>query len=156
MPTATQTIWLTEEEQATWRSFNVVGRLIEESLDRQLTRDADMGHAHYAVLVALSEAEGARARMGDLAQFLQFSPSRLSHAVRRMERDGWITREACPTDGRGQEAVLTSTGRAAIERAAQGHVAEVRRLVFDALTDDQQRQLREISHALLASMRYDH
>lgn len=136
-----------------WRAFSMAGRLIEGSLDRQLTRDADMGHAHYAILVTLSESTSGRARMGDLADFLQFSPSRLSHAVRRMERDGWITREACPTDGRGQEAVLTSKGRAAIERAAPGHVSEVRHLTFNVLTGDQQRCLRDISEALLAGIR---
>ncbi len=143
--------WLTSDELATWRAFNTVSRLIEGSLDRQLTRDAGMSHAHYATLVALSESAGGRARMGDLAEFLQFSPSRTSHAVRRMERDGWVRREACPTDGRGQEAVLTAAGRAALEAAAPGHVAEVRRLVFERLDEGQLRQLRAVSEALLAT-----
>lgn len=142
-------MWLNDDEQATWRAFETASRLIEASLDRQLTKDSDMGHAHYAILVALSEAASGRARMGDLAEFLQFSPSRMSHAVRRMERDGWIVRESCTTDGRGQEAVLTTAGRQAIAAAAAGHVAEVRRLVFSNLTDGQQQQLREISGVLL-------
>lgn len=143
--------WLTVEEMATWRAFNTVIRVIEGSLDRQLTRDSGMSHAHYATLVALAEAEGGRARMGDLAEFLQFSPSRTSHAVRRMERDGWVRREACPTDGRGQEAVLTPDGRAALEAAAPGHVSEVRRLVFERLDDQQLAQLRMLSEALFVA-----
>lgn len=144
--------WLTDEEQATWRAFNMASRLIDAELDRQLNSDAAMGHAHYGILVTLSESDDGRLRMGDLAGQLQFSPSRLSHAIRRMESDGWVVRETCPTDRRGQEAVITPSGRVALESAAPGHVAEVRRLVFQQLSSDQQSQLRTISETLLAEM----
>jgi DNA-binding MarR family transcriptional regulator len=148
----TQPPWLTAEEQATWRAFNTVSRLIEGALDRQLTDDSGMSHAHYAALVALSESEGGIARMGDLADFLQYSPSRMSHTIRRMERDGWVERRRCPTDGRGQEAVLTEKGRAALERAAPGHVREVRRLLIDQLSAQEREMLRSISESLLDRM----
>ena len=141
--------WLTAEEQATWRAFNTVSRLIEGALDRQLIRDSGMSHAHYATLVALSESEDGVARMGDLAELLQFSPSRMSHTIRRMEADGWVERRRCLTDGRGQEAVLTDGGRAALEQAAPGHVSEVRSLVIDQLSAEEQSTLRTISQLLL-------
>ncbi len=148
----TEAPWLTAEEQATWRAFHTVSRLIEGALDRQLTADSGMSHAHYATLVALSESEDGVARMGDLAEFLQYSPSRMSHTVRRMERDGWVERRQCPTDGRGQEAVLTDDGRAALERAAPGHVREVRRLLIDRLSAQERETLRSISQSLLDAM----
>lgn len=144
--------WLTAEEQATWRAFNTVSRLIEGALDRQLVRDSGMTHAHYATLVALSESEDGVARMGDLAEFLQYSPSRMSHTIGRMERDGWVERRRCPTDGRGQEAVLTEQGRRALEQAAPGHVREVRRRLIDQLSVDEQQTLRVISESLLERM----
>ena len=146
---ADSTRWLTGEEQRTWRAFWTAGRLVDSTLDRQLNRSADMGHAHYAILVALSEAEDGTVRMGDLAEFLQYSPSRLSHAVRRMEGTGWIVRRPCPTDRRGQLAVITPAGRAAIHEAAPGHVDEVRSLVFDVLDETQQAQLREICETIV-------
>ena len=148
MPATTEVQWLTDDEQATWRAFNLASRLVDGALDRQLMRDTDMGHAHYAVLVALSEGPDGEARMGDLAEFLQYSPSRLSHAVRKMEANGWIERRQCPNDGRGQIAVLTDSGRQTIERAAPGHVDEVRRVVLSALTVTQQEQLRNICETL--------
>ncbi len=148
----TEAPWLTDEEQATWRAFNTVSRLIEGALDRQLIIDSGMSHAHYAALVALSETEGGVARMGDLADFLQYSPSRMSHTIRRMERDGWVERRPCSTDGRGQEAVLTESGRAALEQAAPGHVREVRRLLIDQLSTGERETLRSISEALLDRM----
>lgn len=141
--------WLTSDEQATWRAFWMAGRLVDSVLDRQLARDADMGHPHYATLVALSETEDGTMRMGDLAGLLGYSPSRMSHAIRRMEGDGWVVRRPCPTDGRGQLAIITERGRAALAEAAPGHVAEVRSLVFDVLDGDQQEQLRDICQAMV-------
>lgn len=145
--------WLSDEEQAAWRSFTLASRLVDGALDRQLIRDADMGHAHYAILVTLSEAAHGEARMGDLANLLQYSPSRLSHAVRKMETNGWIERKQCPDDGRGQIAVLTDSGRDTIEQAAPGHVNEVRRVVLDSLTATQQEQLRNICETMITQMR---
>ena len=147
-----EALWLTAEEQATWRAFNTVSRLVEGALDRQLIRDSGMSHAHYATLVALSESEDGVARMGDLAEYLQYSPSRMSHTIRRMERDGWVERRQCPTDGRGQEAVLTDQGRVALEQAAPGHVREVRRLLIDQLSAKERETLRSISQSLLDRM----
>ncbi|MDH3194078.1 MAG: MarR family transcriptional regulator [Acidimicrobiia bacterium] len=149
MAATTEVQWLTDDEQATWRAFNLASRLVDGALDHQLMRDADMGHTQYAVLVALSEAVDHRARMGDLADLLQYSPSRLSHAVRKMETNGWIERRKCPSDGRGQIAVLTSVGRQTIEQTAPGHVDEVRRVVLSPLTATQQAQLRNICETLL-------
>ena len=146
------TRWLSEDEQATWRAFGTVSRLIDAELDAQLIRDAGMGHTHYAILVTLSEANGGRMRMGDLAETLHFSPSRLSHAVARLERDGWVRRERCRTDGRGQEALLTDAGRNALGDAAPGHVDEVRRLLFDRLTAAERDQLRHLCESLLTAM----
>lgn len=39
----TEVQWLTDDEQATWRAFNMAGRLVDGALDRQLIREADMG-----------------------------------------------------------------------------------------------------------------
>ncbi|WP_374191987.1 MarR family winged helix-turn-helix transcriptional regulator [Streptomyces clavuligerus] len=70
--------------------------------------------------------------------------SRLSHAVARLEKKGWVRREDCPTDKRGQNAVLTDEGFAVLKQAAPGHVEAVRQAMFDRLTPEQVRQLGEI------------
>ena len=49
----------------------------------------------------------------------------------------WCERTECPDDGRGAFVALTPAGRTAIEQAAPGHVRAVRRLMFDALSDDE-------------------
>lgn len=146
------TKWLTEDEQAVWRAFLVANQLLFDRLDRELQRDSAMPHTYYEVLVRLSEATDRRLRMSTLADRSQSSRSRLSHAVRRLEETGWVRREACPTDARGAEAVLTDTGFAALAAAAPGHVESVRRHLFDQLTPEQITQLGEISNALRAHL----
>jgi DNA-binding MarR family transcriptional regulator len=143
------TRWLDEEEQRTWRAFLSATQLLFDQLDRELQRDAKIPHAYYEILVRLSESPGRTLRMSQLADSTLSSRSRLSHAVSRLEESGWVERQSCPTDRRGQLAVLTDKGFAALEAAAPGHVEGVRSHVFDPLTPDQVAALRDISETLL-------
>ncbi|MDG4798869.1 MarR family transcriptional regulator [Micromonospora sp. WMMD1082] len=142
------TRWLDPDEQRTWRAFLAASRALMETLDRELQRDANMPHAYYEILVCLSEAPERRLRMSELADATGSSRSRLSHAVSRLEAAGWVRRDDCPTDRRGQLALLTDEGFAALAAAAPGHVEGVRRHLFDALSPAQVDQLRRISEAL--------
>lgn len=142
--------WLTAEEQRTWLALLAAINLLDEDLDRQLQRDAGMPHTYYMVLAALSESPGRRMRMSDLASINHASQSRLTHAVNRLVAAGWVRREKCTGDRRVVYAVLTEEGFAVLEAAAPGHVEAVRDTLFDRLTPEQVRQLREISETLLA------
>ena len=142
--TTSEPRWLSEEEQCTWRAYVAATQLVSDALDRQLQRDAGMPHAYYHLLVMLSEVPGRRMRMTDLAERLKITRSRLSHAISRLERDGWVHREDCPDDRRGQLAVLSDGGYRALAEAAPGHAEQVRATVFDRLTPEQVRSLGEI------------
>ncbi|MEV1071492.1 MarR family winged helix-turn-helix transcriptional regulator [Micromonospora parva] len=142
------TRWLDPDEQRTWRAYLTASRVLMDTLDRELQRDAGMPHAYYEILVQLSEAPGRQLRMSQLAQAAGSSRSRLSHAVARLEAAGWVRREDCPTDRRGQIALLTDEGFATLAAAAPGHVEGVRRHLFDALSPAQVDQLRRISETL--------
>ncbi|MEW1587388.1 MarR family transcriptional regulator [Micromonospora vinacea] len=145
---AVMTRWLDPDEQRTWRAYLTVSRVLMDTLDRELQRDAGMPHAYYEILVQLSEAPDRQLRMSQLAQAAGSSRSRLSHAVARLEAAGWVRREDCPTDRRGQIALLTDEGFATLAAAAPGHVEGVRRHLFDALSPAQVDQLRRISETL--------
>ncbi|MGW5681318.1 MarR family winged helix-turn-helix transcriptional regulator [Nonomuraea sp. NPDC003754] len=142
------TRWLDDDEQRTWRNYLAATQLLQEALDRQLQREAGMPHTYYMILVALSESPGRSMRMHELARRAQASQSRLSHAVARLEERGWVRRNPCAADRRGNIAELTDDGFAALAAAAPGHVEEVRRSLFDALTPEQVAQLDEISAAV--------
>ncbi|MEU0130028.1 MULTISPECIES: MarR family transcriptional regulator [unclassified Streptomyces] len=136
--------WLTDEEQSVWRAYLHATTLMEDHLDRQLQRDAGMPHIYYGLLVQLSQAPRRQKRMTELAKDAKITRSRLSHAVARLERNGWVRREECPSDKRGQNAVLTDEGYEMLARSAPGHVEAVRQAMFDRLSPDQVKNLGEI------------
>ena len=87
-----------------------------------------------------------------LGQALDWEQSRLSHMLARMTRRGFVARQDCPGDRRGAVVVLTSAGRAAIESAAPGHVAAVRRLVFEQLDSAQAAAFGQAFEAIAAGL----
>ncbi|WP_131741364.1 MarR family winged helix-turn-helix transcriptional regulator [Actinomadura roseirufa] len=148
----TETRWLDTEEQETWRAFLWTSRLLNEALDRQLQRDSGMPHAYYMILAMLSESPGRSLTMTDLAAIVHSSPSRLSHAVNRLEEAGWVCRTKHPRDRRTTIATLTDQGFEVLAAAAPGHVAEVRRNLFEPLSRKQMLEFRETLRTLLVSL----
>ncbi|MFC0847808.1 MULTISPECIES: MarR family winged helix-turn-helix transcriptional regulator [Streptomyces] len=140
--------WLSDDEQRTWRAYLHATTLLEDHLDRQLQRDAGMPHIYYGLLIQLSEAPRRRLRMTELAIGAKITRSRLSHAIARLEKNGWVRREDCPSDKRGQFAALTDEGFAVVERTAPGHVSAVRQALFDRLTPEQTEQLGTVMRAI--------
>ncbi len=143
--------WLSAQEQETWRSFLCACHALFSAVDAQLMRDFGIPLTYYEILVRLSESPGHALRMSQLAEATSASKSRASHAVARLEQRGWVRRVDCPTDRRGQIAELTDEGFAALAEAARGHVEQVRRSLFDALTPEQVPQLKAISAAMIAA-----
>jgi DNA-binding MarR family transcriptional regulator len=149
MTTAAEPRWLDTDERKVWLSYLAVTRLLDEALDRQLSRDAGFPHAYYQILAMLSEAPDRALRMSELAELTNSSQSRISHAIARLETLGWVRRRRCPTDKRGNIAVLTDQGFAILAAAAPGHVEAVREYLFDPLTPEQVQQLAGICDAIL-------
>ena len=142
------TRWLTADEQRAWLAWLAASELLMASLDAQLQRDAGFPHAYYSILAQLSEAPDRTLRMSDLADVVNGSPSRISHAVGKLEERGWVERRPCPTDRRSTLATLTDAGFAVLELHAPGHVEAVRKGLFDPLTPTQVRQLEQICTAV--------
>jgi DNA-binding MarR family transcriptional regulator len=150
-----ETRWLEPEELEAWLAYVATTTLLEGALDRQLQRDAGMPHAYYQILAMLSEVPDRTMRMSELAAITQSSQSRLSHAVARLERQGWVRRKPCPEDRRSTFAQLTEEGFEALAAAAPGHVSTVREHLFDRLSAEQVGQLREICRAVLGGLGVD-
>jgi DNA-binding MarR family transcriptional regulator len=146
---AVETRWLDPEEQKVWRAWLFSSMLLQDRLDRELTHQTGISHAYYEILVALSETPDRRMRMSELADRCLSSRSRLSHAVSRLQERGWVRRQTCEDDGRGQLAVLTDEGFAALAAAAPVHVEGVRTHLFDQLTPEQVAAMRDVGETLL-------
>src|SRR3954447_16108234 len=128
--------WLDGDQQWSWRAFLVGTTRLMDRLDRELREQHRISLPEYEIMVRLSETPNGRLRMAALADSISHSRSRVTHTVSRMEGARLGVRDACVSDGRGVEAVLTAEGRRALEEAAPTHVSGVRRLLVDLVDDE--------------------
>ncbi|MFI5756462.1 MarR family winged helix-turn-helix transcriptional regulator [Streptomyces sp. NPDC051569] len=132
-----ETEWLSDQETRAWEGFLATSALLDRRIEHQLREEAGVSQPQYEILVRLERAPEGELRMTELADLLLTSKSGLSYQVTQMERSGLVRRRTCSTDVRGVFAVLTEKGRDTLYGAAPGHVALVRRLMFDQLTSEQ-------------------
>lgn len=116
--TAPEPRWLTEPEMDAWYAWRRMFPLVNAGIARDLNQDSGLSEADYDVLSVLGSTAGHRMRISALAVLMQWSRSRLSHQLTRMEQRGLVRREEVPADARGAEVVLTGTGVSAITSAA--------------------------------------
>ncbi|MGI8333591.1 MarR family winged helix-turn-helix transcriptional regulator [Actinomadura scrupuli] len=128
-----ETRWLNDAQQRDWRAYIEGSIRLHDLLDQSLKSTHGLSTAEYEILVQLSEAEGRRLRMAELAESASQSRSRLSHTCGRLERKGLVRRETCPDDKRGVFCRLTDTGFATLEKAARDHVETVREFFVDVV-----------------------
>jgi len=131
------TRWLNKEQQKHWRAYLAMSTMLDEQLSRELQADFGLTITDYEILVRLSESPFRSIRMSELADQVKLSRSRLSHQIDRMERAGFVTRQACSDDRRGQLATLTDKGFHTLEKAAPNHVQGVRDHLVDLLSADE-------------------
>lgn len=125
MTTRTNTS-LTRADEEVWRSYLMAARLLFEELDRRLDSSAGLSLPDYTLLARLSEAGEDGLRMSELADSAVFSRSRISHAISRLESQGWVERRSCPTDRRGSYAALTDSGRVKLAEAEPVHASVIK------------------------------
>jgi len=144
--------WLSDTEQESWKTFQLMQMQLNAALNRQLARDSGISLADYSVLVALTEERDGRMRAYELGGALGWEKSRLSHHVTRMANRGLVDRDGCPSDRRGAYVVVTEKGREAIRAAAPGHVDAVRARFVDLLTAEQLEAMGTIAGVVLREL----
>ncbi len=140
--------WLSADEQLSWRAFRTATAMLSDVLAHELEKDSGLSVHEYEVLVRLSEAPGRTMRMSEIATGLAHSRSRLTHTVRRMEEQGLVERQQCPSDARGVDCTMTELGWRRLVDAAPGHVRSVRAHLVDVLTPAQFAALGEAMEAV--------
>jgi DNA-binding MarR family transcriptional regulator len=143
---------LNESERIAWIRLALVSQGIPALLDAQLRADSAITHFEYLVLNFLDGPEGPSVPMTRLAELTSGSLSRLSHVVARLEKAGYATRSRSADDGRVTVATITPTGKEVFRAAAPGHVANIRRLVFDHLDPEDVATLGTIMAKLVPSV----
>ena len=141
---AVSTRWLNADEQAAWRAWLDMYRLLLPALDRQLQSESRANFTDFEVLVHLSEARARRLRMSELADRTLSTRSAITRTVDRLVAREWVRRIRSTDDQRGYYAELTELGAEVLAEIAPGHVAAVRAYLIDLLTDDELAALRSI------------
>ncbi len=128
-----------------WRSFLEASALITQQMEKRLHAATGLKLADYNLLLTLAEAPQQALRMGELAEHMIFSPSRISYQVKVLSERGLVERFHCSQDKRGMTARLTPAGQEAFAAASKVHAQHIRELFHPALDDAEAEQLRVIS-----------
>jgi len=136
--------WLNEGEQASWRAWLDMYRLLLPAFDRQLQSESRASFTDFEVLVHLSEAPDRRLRMSELADRTLSTRSAITRTVDRLVSREWVLRVRSADDQRGYFAALTQLGVEVLAEIAPGHVRAVRANLIDLLTDSELAALRSI------------
>ncbi|WP_425147819.1 MarR family winged helix-turn-helix transcriptional regulator [Deinococcus sp.] len=111
------------------------------------TKLATSGHiplVEYDVLLELNNAPEGKLRMAELAQRVVLSRSGLTRLVERLEKLGYLQRQAVFGDRRGTQAALTEAGRAALKAAWPVYAKGIGEAFASYLREDDARQLAEL------------
>ncbi|HEX5597415.1 MAG TPA: MarR family transcriptional regulator [Micromonosporaceae bacterium] len=114
--------------------------LLFEAYAGLMARFAVQLHEHglspveFDVLMRLARSPCQQLRMTDLAAQTSLSTSGVTRLVDRMERNGLLTRLACPSDRRSLFATMTEAGRQRLHAALPGHLHLIEQWFTDQLT----------------------
>jgi DNA-binding MarR family transcriptional regulator len=147
--------WLSPSQQRAWVTYMRVQLRMNYEMNRQLQRDSGLSLADFHVLNALCSTPDYKPQVTDLAAFIGWERSRLSHHLRRLCGRGLAKRVQAEDDRRATDAVLTEKGMSAVVSARPGHAALVRRLFFDGLPDDLVSPLAAALEHIEASLNLD-
>lgn len=116
-----------------WHAFLTAHARLTEAVDHRLTGAGCVSLSTFEVLMAVERAPDRRLRMHDLADHVALSRSGLTRLVDRLEAEGLLRRERCPSDRRGAFAVLTAAGDDALRTASPVYAQAVSELFGSAL-----------------------
>lgn len=134
---------LTAMESEAWEGFLHTHDRLWTEIEAGL-RPLSVSMAEYSVLALLGRAGGEGMRMSDLAAQRLMSTGGFTRLADRLERRGLIERTRSAEDRRSFVAVLTAEGRTVLRRAWGRQHADLRRLFFDRLDDDDLKDLTRI------------
>jgi DNA-binding MarR family transcriptional regulator len=137
-----------------WRGVLAAHSSVVDRVEKALADEGLPRLAWYDVLWALREAPARRLRMSELADRLTVSRGGLTQLADRLEEAGLLRREACATDRRGFDAVLTADGERLLRKMWPVY-ARVLAETFGGLGEREARAvtkaLRRVRSAALAS-----
>lgn len=127
-----------------WEAYFTTTTRLSDRIERDLKARCALSLPEYNVLLQVSRAGAGGIRPSVLAHQVVFSPSRLTHTLKRLVGRGLVERNACDTDGRGGQVSLTPEGTSVFGRASRVHRDLVRELVLDDLQAGEEAVLEQV------------
>ena len=143
-PPASPATSLDGHELAAWQGMLEAHARVTQQLDAQMHAEHGLSLSAYEVLMFLADAPEHRMRMSDIAQAVLLSRSGCTRLVDRLVDQGYLTRHAATTDGRGLYAQLTDTGLTKVNAARSTHHQGIRQFFLEHLTTTDQIALGDI------------
>jgi len=110
---------------------------VTRRLDRELVSDHGLTINDYEVLLRLARAPDRMLRRVDLAQQVLLTPSGITRLLDGLQRCGFVEKASCDTDARVVYAKLTDDGLDRLRTATKSHVASIRSLFCERLSDQE-------------------
>ncbi len=133
-----------KEKTDTWRLFLETFAQVRRNLERRIKEDQAIPATWFDVLLHLHEAPESRLRIGELAKLLVLTPSNATRLFDRLEKAGYLRREATPEDRRGAKIVMTEEGMAAFLGVLPGNRSRVDEVFLKLLDDNDFRDLHRV------------
>jgi DNA-binding MarR family transcriptional regulator len=113
-------------ELKSWQNYIDAALRLQARLNHELNEGYRLTLEDVRLLHALDRSETGAVRMGELAQALVSTPSRISRRVDRLEARDLAHRATSDRDGRFVLAEITSEGRRLLEKAMATYAQGVR------------------------------
>jgi len=143
--------WLkcSPQERAAWSGFIRAHSSIVKELDAELQAAHRLPLSSFDVLAQLSVAPNGRMQMSELAEAVHLSRSGLTRMVDRLERQGLLERHKGERDPRQVFACITKAGLERLAETTSTHLAGVRRMFLERLSQPKLKQLAVIWNQLM-------
>jgi DNA-binding MarR family transcriptional regulator len=143
--------WLkfSPHQRAAWSGFIRAHSSIVKELDAELQAAHGLPLSSFDVLVQMSVAPNGRMQMSELAEAVHLSRSGLTRMVDRLERQGLLERHKGERDPRQVFACITKAGLERLAETTPTHLAGVRRMFLERLSQPQLKQLAVMWNQLM-------
>jgi DNA-binding MarR family transcriptional regulator len=108
-------------------------RRLTDRLARDLEDSVGIPLVFFDVLIHVGAAPEGRLTMSKLSADVALTTGGVTRLVDRMVDAGLVERQNCPSDRRSIHVVLTTEGRAVLEKAVAAHIYGIDRYLMDPL-----------------------
>ncbi len=136
--------FLNPVQMSTYFALTEAVSLLQYAVRQQLQAEGGLSYVQFEILATLATSEDRVLTMTDLADSVVYSRSGLTHQAGLLERDGLIARLASRDDQRATVVEITEAGRDRVAAVLPGHIAVVRELLFEPLSDADVRTLGDL------------